>query len=108
MPLSGADMTSENTAAASFNRLAGSLSLANSGVMATAATRSNFIFLTLFLPRGVSRQRYSKHAPHRSQEVLHPLAGIPPGSENRGKEAVITDRPKSFDPQRSVWRPAQS
>src|SRR5438128_1051854 len=45
IPLSGADITSENTVAASFRRFAGSLSLARSGAIATAAMRRAFISL---------------------------------------------------------------
>src|SRR5947209_5047369 len=48
IPLSGADMTSENTAAAAFNRLVGSASLAMSGVSATAAAKISFISFDLF------------------------------------------------------------
>ena len=52
MPLSGAVMTSENTAAASFSRLAGSLSAASSGasanVVATLVAMINFTGHLLF------------------------------------------------------------
>src|SRR5579859_7816220 len=44
MPLSGVAMTSENTAAASFRRFAGSLSLASNGVRANAAMIISLIF----------------------------------------------------------------
>src|SRR4051794_40892201 len=47
MPLSGAAMTSENTAADSSKRFADSLSTARSGAMAKAATTMNFIFSPL-------------------------------------------------------------
>src|ERR1022692_843477 len=44
MPLSGAAMISENTAAASFRRFTGSLSLASNGVNTNAASIVNLIF----------------------------------------------------------------
>src|SRR5260370_26270031 len=50
MPLSGVAMTSENTAAASFSRFAGSLSLASSSgptARANVVARIRFIFVPL-------------------------------------------------------------
>ena len=50
IPLSGVAITSENTAAASPNRLAGALSMANNDVVsAKPATIINFIFLASFV-----------------------------------------------------------
>src|SRR5271157_1978047 len=52
IPLSGVAITSEKTAAASPNRLAGALSIANSDVVKTKpATITNFICLCFFLSR---------------------------------------------------------
>ena len=55
MPLSGAAMISENTAAASFSRFAGSLSAASSGVSAiVVATVVAIINFTVHLPSAMT------------------------------------------------------
>jgi hypothetical protein len=47
MPLSGAAMISENTEAASFNRLAGSLSAASNGAIAKVVSKIVLMFIYL-------------------------------------------------------------
>src|SRR5690242_14227830 len=47
MPLSGADITSEKTSAASFSRLAGSLLAASSGARAKVVNKIRLMFTSL-------------------------------------------------------------
>src|ERR1019366_8914156 len=69
MPLSGAPMTSDNTAAASSSRFAGSLSLASNGAIAKVVTRMNLISHS-FQPAGLPRAGL--------RATIHSLARIAP------------------------------
>src|SRR4051794_12251120 len=64
MPLSGAAITSENTAADSSNRLADSLSTARSGATARAATIINFMFFASSVGGNLRQPEYCTHRPN--------------------------------------------
>ena len=92
IPLSGVAITSEKTAAASPNRLAGALSIANSDVVKTKpATIANFICLCFFLSRVSVATALLVHGGHHLKAARRGPCGSRAG-ERRCEEISSTRR----------------